>query len=234
MPVLLRAEEAHREQHEVAVELELAAGNLDHLRPAVRRPGCHSRRTPCSFFTLPSASPLKRLVLMLQSRMTPSSCELERAQDHRPVRPRRDVRRCAPRAASAAARTGAPTRRPGGSRCRGSREPVSPPPRMTTCLPVAQDLARHACRRRPPCSAAAGSPSRSGCPAARGPGSGRSRGCGRAAGEHDGVELRAQLRRPVTSTPTLTLGAERRRPRPPSAPCGGRSRCFSILKSGMP
>src|SRR5581483_6153219 len=34
---------------------------------------CHSSRTPCSFFTFPSASPEKDFVLMLQSRTTPSS-----------------------------------------------------------------------------------------------------------------------------------------------------------------
>src|SRR5439155_4472483 len=37
----------------------------------------HSRRTPWSFFTLPCSSPEKRFVLMLQSRITPSSCEDE-------------------------------------------------------------------------------------------------------------------------------------------------------------
>src|SRR5262249_35609967 len=38
-------------------------------------PFAHSRRTPCSFFTLPCASPENDFVLMLQSRITPSSCE---------------------------------------------------------------------------------------------------------------------------------------------------------------
>ena len=85
---------------------------------------------------------------------------------------------------------------------------MSPPPRMTTRLPVGEDLARDACRRRRPCSAAAGSPWRSGCPAARGRGPGRSRGLVAPLDEHDGVEVAAQLRRRCTSTPTCDAGAE--------------------------
>ena len=87
-------------------------------------------------------------------------------------------------------------------------EPVSPPPRMTTRLPVGEDLVRRRGRRRRPCSAAAGTPSRSGCRRARA----RAR-AGRAAWSR---RRRARPRRtrgaaasPVTSTPTCDAGPER-------------------------
>ena len=106
-------------------------------------PFTHSRRTPCSFLHVARARRRRSvLVLMLQSRMTPSSCERRGAQDHRPVRPRRDVRACARRAAAAAARTGAPRAAPWRFEVPRQSEPVSPPPRMTTRLPVGADLAR--------------------------------------------------------------------------------------------
>jgi hypothetical protein len=118
-------------------------------------------------------------------------------------------------------------------------EPVSPPPITTTCLPLAaSDAAR--------CRAVSSSPAtRLFC-------------CGQEFhGEVNAGELAArdlagraalsapparttasksveQLRRPSMVDADLDAGAERRRPRPPSARTRRSIRCFSILKSGMP
>ena len=74
-------------------------------------------------------------------------------------------------------------------------EPVSPPPMTTTCLPVARIWPRHVVAGHDACSAAAGTPSRSGCRRARGPGTGRSRGCSAPPASDTASKSREQLRR---------------------------------------
>ena len=131
-PPLLRAHEAHREEHELArdatapsraTRLHLAA--LEHDAHGLER----RRRAP--------PSPRNARVETAQSRSAPSSCERRRAQDERPLGPR--VRRHARRArglgiSSSCVTLAAPCR----SDVPTQSEPVSPPPMTTTRLPVAR------------------------------------------------------------------------------------------------
>ena len=192
----------------------------------------HSRRTPCSFFTLPCSSPLKRLVLMLQSRVTPSSCDDRGAQDHRPVGPGElragpsggcgsssnwctDDRAVAVRRAEAV-RSGVAAAEDDDvlAAWRGSVPRRCRPATTLFCC------GRNSMAKWMPVQLAAGD-----------------RQVARLASRR----RRARWRR---SRARSCVGGRRRRrrarrcgrsrPRPPSAPCAGRSSDFSILKSGMP
>ena len=242
MPLCTGLHEAHREQHQIGRQLELGARHLLHLHLAVAGSFFHSTRTATSAFTLPF-SPLKRLVATAQSRLAPSSCERRGAQLGRPVRPHRVALLDRP-AAAAAARTGSPTSRRGGWKCRRSpsrcRRRRSPP---------------RACRwprdRRTPLSPA----TRLFCsgrnsiakwtPSSSRPGTGRSRGCSAPPDSTTasnsstsclrGDELRRGVahavagRRVPTHTPV-------RNSTPSARICSMRRSIshFSILKSGMP
>ena len=117
-----------------------------------------------------------------------------RAVDHRPGRPR-GWRRAARPAGGAGSRTGVTDAAPW--RCAVPRQsaPVSPPPMMMTCLPLARDghvldgevALLHAGWTT------AGTPSPGGCRPSSRPGIGRSRQAVAPPGQHDGVELLAQL-----------------------------------------
>ena len=170
---LARAQEAHRQQHEVGLELELAARRppASAMRPSA--PFAHSTRTHSSAVDL--------AVL--------ADGALGQHREVALARLPRATTRCAASAAS-------PARSAPCSRCSGGcgmisswvteaapwrfevpmqSEPVSPPPITTTCLPLARERAAWARRaprrrRRRACSAGSGNPWRNGCRRARGPG----------------------------------------------------------------
>jgi len=165
-------------------------------------------------------------VRMLQSRVTPSRATTRSAgsspERHGATSPVRFS------GAVAAARTGAPTR-PLPVRGPRQSEPVSPPPRMTTRLPVA--VSWFAPYRRPRSCSAAQKPIARWMPAAR-----ARAPAGRATRSHPPARTTASNSRrncsPVTSTPTFVLGVKS--PPPPPSAMRRSMRCFSILKSGMP
>ena len=82
-----RAREAHRQQHEIDVHLELAAGDRLERHAAVlaRR---SSTLTPCSFATRPCSSPVKRCVETRVDALAALFVRGRHAEDVRPLRPR--------------------------------------------------------------------------------------------------------------------------------------------------
>ena len=223
MPSRRRRDEAHRQQHEIGLEREFGC----------RESACilSSTRTQSSAVTAPF-SPRKLASSDGEVALRAFLVRGRGAQLQRPVGPGQQLV-LGLRAASAGSRAASPSA-PWRIEVPMQSEPVSPPPITTTCLPVARigslvptGSPRHAAvllRQEVHGEMDAGEFAAGDRQVARRLG---------AAGEHDRVVVVDQ-RGGGDVAADMRRWNGRRRPRPPSARCGGRSACFSSLKSGMP